>query len=70
LLRERHQLRAGGQVGKPHVVEVKLANCVFGTPRGGLRTVPTRKPSPGLLGDPSLITAMGMRILLLKNVVD
>ena len=32
----------------------------FGTPRGGRRTVPSRKPSPGLRGVPSWTMKMDM----------
>src|SRR3972149_8552656 len=42
----------------------RAAYSLFGTPRGGRRTVPTRAPSPGVRGVPSRTIRMATAFLL------
>jgi hypothetical protein len=61
-LAQLHGFHAGREVGVPDVIPVPEANSVFGTPRGGLRTVPMRKPSPALRAVPSLTILIAIAI--------
>jgi hypothetical protein len=53
----------GARVGYQTSYQFSDANFAFGTPRGGLRTVPMRVPSPCARGLPSLTIRMAIRQL-------
>lgn len=48
------------EIGKPHVIEITGSMLALGTPRGGRRTVPNRRPSSGSLGLPSRTTRIAI----------
>src|SRR5580765_3395935 len=50
----------GARFGNHTSYQFRVANSVFGTPRGGRRTVPMRMPSPGVLWLPNRTTRTAM----------
>src|SRR5215468_8240904 len=62
--------RLGARLGNQTSYQFWDANLDLGTPRGGRRTVPMRKPSSFALGVPSLTMRMAMVNSLLAKVDD
>jgi hypothetical protein len=62
--------RLGARLGNQTSYQFCEANLDLGTPRGGRRTVPMRKPSFFALELPSLTMRMGMVDLLSAKVDD
>src|SRR5215468_3046118 len=60
--------RLGARLGNQTSYQFCEANLALGTPRGGRRTVPMRKPSFLALGVPSLTMRMGIVNLLSVKV--
>src|SRR5258706_9324380 len=56
--------RLGARFGYHASYQSRAANCDFGTPRGGRRTVPMRRPSDLARGVPRLTTRATMIQLL------
>src|SRR5215475_4910921 len=50
----------GERLGSQTSYQLSFENRVFGTPRGGRRTVPSRTPSSGVRGVPSLTIRIAM----------
>jgi hypothetical protein len=59
--------RLGERLGNQTSYQFCEANLDLGTPRGGRRTVPMRRPSFFARGVPSLTMRMGMSYLLAPN---
>ena len=56
--------RLGARLGNQTSYQFCEANLDLGTPRGGRRTVPMRKPSLAFRGEPSLTIVIAMVALL------